>query len=534
MRARPRGGLALPGAIALILLGVPAGGAGQEAAADSAWRTGDLALAERLYERQLAVDPGAERALHRLALMRAWAGRYAESTDLFDRLLALSPSNLEAALDRARVMAWAGDLPGSIGLLEQLVRRNPESLDARRGLAQALSWDDRLGEAERLYSEILAADGRDAEALAGFARVAAWSDRLVTAEARWRDALERVPGHPDLLTGLGQTLRWQGRDAAALEVLVPAVEAAPRHADARRETAAARAALAPRSAPHATYESDSDGNRISTLRLEQTVRPAPRLALRFSGYGRIAENGTEALDATAYGGWVDVEALLEPGWTVGARAGLGSAGVEGATLGGVGLEVRTPARYPAGLTLAVERTPIDETARLIVNRIAWEGARAEVKVRHDDWRFEAGGGLGRFVGQASNRRTLAHAGATRLLPSGFRVGLGARGFGFRDDVDEGYFDPALYAVGEVRLGWSGEAGGWRLGWLAAPGLQRVRRDVTTERATFRSTAEIVRPIAPGRELRFGALFSTTRLDGFSSADGDYRYLRLSLGLTWAF
>ncbi len=526
---------ALACALAVAPIWVPLEVAGQDAVADSAWRAGDLALAERLYERQLAADPGAERALHRLALMRAWAGRYAESTDLFDRLLALSPANLEAALDRARVIAWAGDLPGSLAMHEELVRRNPDSREARRGLAQVLSWSDRLDDAERLYVELLEEGERDAEALAGFARVAAWSDRLVIAERRWRDALERLPGHPDLLTGLGQTLRWQGRDAAALEHLEAALEAAPQLGDARREAAEARAALAPRAEPRTTYETDSDGNRIATVRVRQTLRPKPRLAIRASGYGRRAENANAGLGATAYGGRLEAEALLEPGWRVSAVAGAGLTSAEdGAALADLGVTLRTPARHPTGVTLALERTPIDETAHLILSRVAWEGARADVRSRLGAWRLEAGGGVGRFIGEVSNRRALAHAGVTRTLRSGFRVGIGVRGFGFRDDVDEGYFDPALYAIGELRLGWTGQAGDWRLGFLAAPGLQRVRRDATTDRAAFRTTAEAVRAIAPGRELHFGALYSTTRLDGFSADDGGYRYVRLSLGLTWAF
>lgn len=71
--------------------------------ADAAWDRGEVAVAERFYEQRVAADSFDQRALHRLALIRAWNQRYAESLVLFDRLLAIAPFNAEAE-DRKSVV----------------------------------------------------------------------------------------------------------------------------------------------------------------------------------------------------------------------------------------------------------------------------------------------------------------------------------------------------------------------------------------------------------------------------------------------
>ena len=87
--------------VAAVAVAAPERTAAQDPA-DVAWNEGDLATAERLYTIRVGRDSTDERALHRLALINAWADRHDAALALFDALLRVAPSNLEARRDRAR------------------------------------------------------------------------------------------------------------------------------------------------------------------------------------------------------------------------------------------------------------------------------------------------------------------------------------------------------------------------------------------------------------------------------------------------
>ncbi len=218
-------------------------------AADEAWRAGDLTRADCLYSSLLGDDPQNARALHRLALLRAWDDRHAEALALFDRLLALHPDNLEARLDRARVLGWSGQLeraiaevdsiltrqPGqlpalrmrgqfqawagqydaSLSTYDQLLAIDPESEQVRLSRAQVLTWAARFGAAVAAYDSLLADDPQHAEARLGRARVLAYAGRLDASEAAYRGILADDPDNGEALAGLARTLSWDGRLVAS-------------------------------------------------------------------------------------------------------------------------------------------------------------------------------------------------------------------------------------------------------------------------------------------------------------------------------
>lgn len=225
----------------LLLLAGPRA-AGAQTAADSAWLNGDMARAERLYAERLASHPTDERALHRLALARAWDERYEESLALLDRLLNLSPANLEARVDRARVLAWQGDLasaiqqvdrvletspdfppalaerarllawagdPGAaVSVQEKLLVRVPGDRAAWRSLARYLAWAARLGEAIAIYDSLVNADPSDRESRLGLAVALSWSDRLDSAALVYEALLAENRVDREALAGLARVAGW--------------------------------------------------------------------------------------------------------------------------------------------------------------------------------------------------------------------------------------------------------------------------------------------------------------------------------------
>jgi tetratricopeptide (TPR) repeat protein len=218
-------------------------------AADRAWAAGDIAAATPLYEARLAADSSDATALHRVALIRAWAERYDESLALFDRLVRVDPRNREARVDRARVLAWRGDPAAAVLALDPLLAEDPGFLPALQARAQfeswagdydealatygriqeispddrtiglsrarVLSWASRFDAAVAAYDSLLRENPRDTEALLGLGTVLAWASRLDSAEAVYQRALELEPTNVEARRGLARTAAWSGRLVAA-------------------------------------------------------------------------------------------------------------------------------------------------------------------------------------------------------------------------------------------------------------------------------------------------------------------------------
>jgi tetratricopeptide (TPR) repeat protein len=221
-----------------------AGAAHAQDEADQAWTAGDLARARTLYEARLAADSADARALHRVALMDGWDGRYDRSLRLFERLLALGP-NLEAEVDRARVTAWRGAPNDAVVLLDSLLLREPGYIPAlearaeflawageadaavrsyaqlaeilpdnrsvRSARARLLSWAARLDESIALYDSLVRTEPADREARLGLARALGWAGRTDSAAAVYESMLGTDSGDVDAWAGLAQTRSWGGR-----------------------------------------------------------------------------------------------------------------------------------------------------------------------------------------------------------------------------------------------------------------------------------------------------------------------------------
>jgi tetratricopeptide (TPR) repeat protein len=233
----------IAGSVLLLLL-LAVGGVRAQDDADRAWSAGDLARARTLYEARLAADTADARALHRVALMDAWDGRYDRSLRLFTRLLALGP-NLEAEVDRARVTAWRGAPNEAVVLLDSLLVREPGYIPAlearaeflawagepnaavesyarlaeilpdnrsvRSARARLLSWASRLDESIALYDSLVRTDPADRDARLGLARSLGWAGRTDSAAAVYHGMLHADSSDVDAWAGLAQTRSWAGR-----------------------------------------------------------------------------------------------------------------------------------------------------------------------------------------------------------------------------------------------------------------------------------------------------------------------------------
>ena len=506
-----------------------------------AWK-GDPAAGARALEPLLARDPGYLPALQARAQFLSWAGDFDASLRTYGRILEITPGDRGVGLDRARVLSWASRFGASQAAYDSLLRRNPNDRDALLGLAQVLSWAGQLDSAEVVYHRMLAINSGDVEGMNGLARTAAWRGRLLEAESRWRNALARHPNDPSALVGLSQTLRWQGRDAAALAAARRAIQVAPTDRDARTELQWALLPMRPRFAPAASYESDSDGNRIATFSAGAAFRPDPRVELRADAYLRNTrlENDPTVPDATARGGALTLRTQLEPGWTL-----TGGAGISGTDRAGDEARaswrgaIASPGRYPFTATLAYSHTPLDATALLIQRDVEVDELNLSLNLAPaQGWSISAGGGGADFHGGVSgqtNRRTNANLAITRRFARFFTLGAAGRTFGFDRNLNDGYFDPDLYWIGEA-LGRVGrEWRRWGITAEVAPGVQQVGEGGERS-ATIRTTGGVTLTVAPGRSIGLSAAYANAGLQRLSPTDtgGGYRYTAFSLSGSWAF
>lgn len=430
---------------ALLLLGflllAPGTAAAQDPeAADRAWRAGDTALAERLYAGILAADSTHDAALHRMALIRAWAGRYVESLALFDRMLRLYPDAIEARIDRARVLAWSGDIGRATAAIGGILEERPDS-DAARA--------------------------------------------------------------------------------------------------AREEIRALAAAAAPLASPAFARESDTDGNRMTTVSAMARFRPVAGLTLRADAYTRAArEEGPAGLDHAARGGAVTAMLALGSGWGLAGTIGASMADADHGAQPALALSVSTPGGGPVRATLAVRRQAFDATARLIANGIVTTEATAALAARpRGRADLDLAGGVAWFESRASggeNRRWSADASASWRVLAPLTLGLTARGFGFHRDLADGYFDPDFFGLAEVLARLRVPLGPFALSAEGAPGAQKVGSDGDV-RPAGRVQGAVTWPIGPGRELAVGALYANAGLQRLSAAaDADYAYRAITARLTWTF
>jgi tetratricopeptide (TPR) repeat protein len=530
-----RCGLAVGVLVTGLMLGAVSNGAAQDPA-DVAWNDGDLAVAERLYSARLANDSSDVRALHRLALINAWGERYDPALSLFARLLSVNPGNLEARRDRARVLSWAGRFPEAIAAYDTLVTMSDNDHPARLGLAQVLAWAGDLDSSASTYRQLLDQDSSDLEARRGLARALSWSGDLVRAEREWRAAVATDANDVPSLVGLSQTLRWQGRPGAAAQYIRRGRQLSPDDRDVAVEWRYTQANMAPRISPSATYETDSDGNHISTLALRGAWRPQDRLELGVETYvrrGSWDRGGVIAQDTR--GGLVEARVDFEPGWVVGAGAGASVSGADGGTTTPQWrASVSSPGRYHVGGDLSVRRAALDATALLMERGVVMSEVALSLRAEPaTGWSLAAGASRATLSGTADNRRLAASFIATKVLTRMWSTGARVRGFGFQYDLNDGYFDPNRYLIAEALLRWRRNLPTWTLRAEVAGGAQQIGRGGTV-RATAQASASASYVIAPGREIGLSAAFSRSGLQTFATSEAGYRYLSVGLSASWWF
>ncbi|HEX6316518.1 MAG TPA: tetratricopeptide repeat protein [Gemmatimonadaceae bacterium] len=168
-----------------------------------------LAEAEVVYRRILAVEPEHSRALHFAGILAHQLGRSSDGIALIEKSLALGPENADWYSNFGIVLQESGRVNAAIGAYQRAIE-----LDRTHAIA---------------YSNVgvlLRATGKPEDA-----------------EAAYRKAIELKPDHPDAYTNLGVLLNTLKRTDEAVACFCKAITLRPKHPEARRLLALAHCTL---------------------------------------------------------------------------------------------------------------------------------------------------------------------------------------------------------------------------------------------------------------------------------------------------
>jgi tetratricopeptide (TPR) repeat protein len=203
----------------------------------------DLAAAEELYRRVVALEPRNAHALHLLGLTQTQTGRLAQGLATIDRALALKPDFLDALNSRGNALQALGRPEDALAAYAKALALNPRAFEARVNAAAALRALGRHDEALQACDHALALKPQSAEAHYSRGLALAAQGRLAEAVPAYQRATALRSGHVDALYALGDALRRLGRLDAAVAACDRALATAPGHAGAHNSRGDALQAL---------------------------------------------------------------------------------------------------------------------------------------------------------------------------------------------------------------------------------------------------------------------------------------------------
>lgn len=405
---------------------------------------------------------------------------------------------------------------------------------ARVGLGYVALRTGRVAAARGHFEAVLEGAPDHVDAVKGLARVEARQGRISESERRWRAVIQRDPDDVEALLGLGQISRWQGRFGDAAEWLERAEALDPQSAEVRAELEWLNTSIRPTAGTRLIVESDSDGNRMVTSLGHARWTPWPGFELRWDGYLRSTNLRGER-SRTAFGHSLSTQRRLASGWSV--RGGLG--GSETDVLGvGVSpsgfLAVSSPNGRAWEGGVEVRSAAFDITTPTIERSVERRGLKLDLQVRPASrWRGTLSASAGAFEGTQSNGYWRSTVEVERQHSTAIRIGSRLRGFGFANDANDGYFDPAWFFAADLPFRWQRGPAPWGVEVEVAPGVQRSARTQSFE-ASFVSTFVGRYRLRPGRELLLSATWARSGAERFTAGDGSYSYRSIAAGAAWVF
>ena len=217
-------------------------------------QSGKAGEAQRLITAALKIAPNAPDAHANLGLVLGALKRPAEALASFDKALALDPGHFEAQVNRATALIDLQRPQDALAALDRVLAREPRHLPARVNRANALLA---LGESDAAlaeYDAALALNPNDVRALFNRATALFRAGRTLESLNGFERLLALVPQHADALSGRGLAQQALGRHDAALESYAKAIAIQKDHVEAHFNEALALLTVGDYARGFAAYE----------------------------------------------------------------------------------------------------------------------------------------------------------------------------------------------------------------------------------------------------------------------------------------
>ncbi len=160
------------------------------------------------------------------------SGDLATAEKIYRRILAVQPANHEALYLLGTLAQQTGRIDVAATCLTRAIERNPQNPFYRLALGDARLAEDRLTDAAACYHKALALDGRNAEARLGLGNVRHAQHNYSAAIEQYRQAIAVMPVLAEAHNNLGVVLTAVDRPAEAAACFAQALELRPGFADA--------------------------------------------------------------------------------------------------------------------------------------------------------------------------------------------------------------------------------------------------------------------------------------------------------------
>ena len=198
LRRRGSGTATVPDPLLDVYSGVLESAITYETRGMRALQGGQLAAAEDLFRRGLALAPDDPALRHRLGTVLMMAGNPRGAVEQFEETIRRSPDFAKAHFGLGMVAMLNGGYPEAVARFSAAVGHQPDYLEARVGLADGLRVTGRADASLAHYRQVVVADPQFADAWMGYVLALADLGRRDEARDRLGEALAILPGHPGL------------------------------------------------------------------------------------------------------------------------------------------------------------------------------------------------------------------------------------------------------------------------------------------------------------------------------------------------
>lgn len=194
---------------------------------------GQLAQAEALYQRILAINPEQADALHFLGLIAYQAGNNRQAMQLIHQSIQLKPS-CEAYSNLGLTLQAQGEYPAAIDNYHHALALNPNHAQTHNNLGSLFKQQGKLSDAVEHYQQAIRLKPDFALAYANLGVALKNQGKLADALVSFQHALALNPDDASVYYNQGNVLRAQKKFSAAIAGYRRALQLEPNYSDAQR------------------------------------------------------------------------------------------------------------------------------------------------------------------------------------------------------------------------------------------------------------------------------------------------------------